>query len=141
MNRRIIQIIIATAVFAVTAAPALAAKGGNAGNSTSSITLVTMGTSAFSALAATSPTAGDNVTFSVQTTATDRPYILLNCYQGEDWIYTAQGFYSATTPPVFTLSSSAWTSGSATCTARMGKLNADGTRFTDLASTDFGVNG
>jgi hypothetical protein len=141
MNRRIIQIIVATAVFAVAATPALAAKGGNAGTSTSSITLVTMGSSALSAASSTSPRVGDNVTFDVQTTATDRPYILLNCYQGKDWVYSAQGFYSATTPPVFTLSSRAWTSGSATCTARMGKLNADGTRFTDLASTDFGVDG
>jgi hypothetical protein len=141
MYRRIIQIILATAVFAVAATPALAAKGGNTGSG-STITLVTLGSSAGTLSAqSASPKVGDNVTFDVQTAATDRPYILLNCYQGRNWIYGAQAFYSSTNPPIFTLSSSGWTSGTAECTARLGKLNADGTRFTDLASTTFSVSG
>ena len=143
MNRRIIHVIAATALFVGAATPALAAKGGNSGSGSSSITLVTLGSTGntFTAQATSAPRVGDNVTFDVQTTATDRPYILLNCYQGGEWVSTAQSFYSASNPPIFTLSSSAWTSGSASCTARMGKLNADGTRFTELASTTFAVSG
>ena len=144
MFRRISHIIVATAICAVAATPALAAKGGNSGSgSTSSITLVTLGATGntLTAQATSMPRVGDNVSFDVQTTATDRPYILLNCYQGGTWVSTAQGFYSASNPPVFTLRSSGWTSGAATCTARMGKLNPDGTRFTDLASTTFDVAG
>ena len=141
MYRRIIYVIAAVAAFAVTAGPALAAKGGGTGASGSTITLVTLGSSTFSAATTAGPSVGDNVTFAVQTSATDRPYILLNCYQGRDWVSTAQSFYSSTNPPIFTLSSSGWTSGAAQCTARLGKLNADGTRFTDLASTTFSVSG
>lgn len=140
MYRRIIYVIAAVAVFAVAAGPALAAKGGN-GTSGSTITLVTLGSSTFSAASTAGPAVGDNVTFDVKTAATDRPYILLNCYQGRTWVSTAQGFYSATNPPVFTLASPGWTSGAASCTARLGMLNADGTRFTDLAATTFSVSG
>ena len=143
MNRRLMLVIAATALFVGAATPALAAKGGNSGSGSSSITLVTLGSTGntFSAQATTAPRVGDNVSFDVQTSATDRPYILLNCYRSGEWIYASQGFYSASNPPVFTLSSSAWTSGGANCTARLGKLNPDGTRFTDLASTDFSVSG
>jgi hypothetical protein len=143
MKRRIVHVIAVTALFVGAATPALAAKGGNSGSGSSSITLVTLGSTGntLTAQASTSPRVGDSVTFDVQTSATDRPYILLNCYRTGEWIYASQSFYSATNPPLFTLSSSAWTSGGADCTARLGKLNADGTRFTELASTSFTVNG
>ena len=81
--------------------------------------------------------------FDVSTNATDRPYVLVNCYQNGTWVYAGQaGFWAgALFGQNFTLASTSWTSGAATCTARLGALNADGTRFRELASTSFNVTG
>ena len=135
MRRGIIIAASVTGALVVTAAPALAGKGG--GKAESTITLVTLSPSLASA-DAQAPHQGDAVAFEVSTTATDRPYILLNCFQGAVWAYSGQGFQSASL--AFTLASSVWTSGAAECTARLGALNADGTRFRELASTSFHVD-
>ncbi len=113
------------------ASPALAGKP----NSSSSIRLVMLSASA------SGPHWGDKVTFAVSTNASDRPYVLLNCYQNGVWLYAAQAGFYASYPfsQVFTLSSTAWTGGAADCKARVGKLNAYGTKFTELASTSFHV--
>ena len=113
--------------------PALAAKP----TSSSSIKLVLL-----SASVGSGPHWGNQVTFAVSTTATDRPYVLLNCYQSAVWVYAAQaGFYpSYPFSQVFTLASTAWTGGASDCKARLGKLNAYGTKFTELASTSFHVS-
>jgi len=116
----------------LTASPAFAAKP----TSSSSIKLVLL-----SASVGSGPHWGNQVTFAVSTTATDRPYVLLNCYQNGAWLYAAQAGFYASYPfsQVFTLSSTAWTGGAADCKARLGKLNAYGTKFTELASTSFHV--
>jgi hypothetical protein len=103
----------------------------------SSIKLVVLSASSVGS----APHWGNQVTFAVSTTATDRPYVLLNCYQNAVWVYAAQaGFYpSYPFSQVFTLSSTSWTGGAASCKARLGKLNAYGTKFTELASTSFQV--
>ncbi len=115
------------------ASPGLAAKP----TSSSSIRLVLLSASAVGSV----PHWGNQVTFAVSTTATDRPYVLLNCYQNGAWLYAAQAGFYASYPfsQVFTLSSTAWTGGAADCKARVGKLNAYGTKFTELASTSFHV--
>jgi hypothetical protein len=106
--------------------------------SSSSISLVMFSVSAIG----TGPHWGNQVTFAVSTNATDRPYVLLNCYQNGKWVYAAQaGFYpSYPFAQRFTLASTAWTGGAADCTARLGALNAYGTKFRELASTSFHVS-
>lgn len=121
--------------------------GAGGWKSSSSISLVVMsGSSGLTAASSPSARYGDEITFAVSSSATERPYVLLNCYQGSSWVYSGQaGFYpsfpSYPTSLMFTLSSSAWAGGPADCKARMGMLNADGTRFRELASTSFHVDG
>jgi len=103
-------------------APASAAPGGGSGkptggSSTSSIKLVLMNS-----------TDGvvnhnDDVTFTVATTATDRPFVGVRCYQGADFVYDG---YVGYFPDYmfdknwFTLGSPYWVDGQdATCTARL----------------------
>jgi hypothetical protein len=87
---------------------------------------------------ATSANYGDTVTFDVSTTQTDVPTVSLNCYQNGTLVYGASaGFYSSYPWPWaqnMTLSSSAWTGGSASCTATL-------TGSTVLATLNFPVNG
>ncbi len=132
MYRRITILALVATSLLLAAAPALARKPLR---SASSIDLVLLGSSAGL------PHYGQQVTFSVSTSATDRPYVLLNCYQNGVWLYAAQaGFYPAYPfSRVFTLASTAWTGGAADCTATLGVNNSDGTRFTKLASTSFHV--
>jgi hypothetical protein len=61
------------------------------------------------------------VTFNVSTTATDRPFVQLACFQGGTQVYSYQaGFYpDYRWSLVFTLSSNAWTGGAAECTANL----------------------
>ena len=104
------------------------------------------GSSNLAAASSLSARYGDEVTFAVSSSATDKPYVLLNCYQGSSWVYSGQAGFYASFPSypnslMFRLSSSAWPGGAADCKARMGMLNADGTRFRELASTSFHVDG
>jgi len=111
-------------------------KGGGGTTSSSTIRLVlldsTDGTAHF----------GQHVTFAVSTTATTRPFVSLNCYQGGSWVYTASvGFFADYAwPQQFTLSSGWWTSGAADCTAALYYTNSSGTRNTTLATLSFRVN-
>jgi hypothetical protein len=67
------------------------------------------------------PTHGDSVKFNVSGTATT-PFVSLVCHQGTTMVY-ALGGYPA--DHVFLLSSQAWTSGAAECTATV-YTGADG---------------
>src|SRR6266516_2779271 len=64
---------------------------------------------------------GHQVTFTVSTTATTEPHVGLKCSQNGVVVYAAQSGYYASYPwpwtQVMTLSSSAWSSGSAECVA------------------------
>src|SRR5216683_7718212 len=66
---------------------------------------------------------GQQVTFNVSTTATTEPHVSLKCSQNGVVAYSAQsGFYASYPWPwtqVMTLSSAAWTSGSADCVASL----------------------
>ena len=130
-------LLVATALsLLITASSAIAGNGNQ--RSSSSITLVQLSSAR---TAESGPVYGDQVTFDVST-ATDRPYVLLNCYRSGEWVYAAQaGFWASYPSKTFTLAAASWGGGPADCTARLGSLNNDGTRFRELASTSFSVTG
>lgn len=82
---------------------------------------------------------GQQVTFNVSTTATTEPHVGLKCSQSSVVVYSAQSGYYASYPwpwtQVMTLSSSAWTSGSAACVATLYYFS--GTSSVTLATLSF----
>jgi len=88
-----------------------------------------------------SPNWNDQISFNVSTTATDRPWVLLNCYQGGAWVSTATaGFFPAYAwAPNFTLSSGAWTGGAGNCTASL-YMNTSHGRTSTLKTLSFTVD-
>jgi hypothetical protein len=83
---------------------------------------------------------GQRITFNVATTATDKPFVSLNCYQGGVWLYSGSVGYFPSYPwaKEFTLANTSWTSGAADCTATL-YMTVDGTRTTTLATLGFHV--
>jgi len=83
---------------------------------------------------------GKQVTFEVSTTATDKPMVKLDCYQGTTYVYwSSAGFYADYPWPWarnFTLNSSYWTGGAADCIAEL-YYTKDGRRFTTLSKINF----
>ena len=139
LERRSIRRVVgalAVVLFLAAASPAEAGKGGDrgGGGGGSSLSLVLLDSA--DGLAHV----GQHVTFTVATTATASPFVSLNCYQSGVWVYTASaGFFAAYPwPQQFTLSSTAWMSGDADCTARLYSTK-DGTRTTTLATLAFHV--
>lgn len=127
--------VLALTLSLATASPALARGGhGGGGAGSSSVSLVLVDSS--DGLAHT----GQLVTFAVSTSATASPFVSLNCYQGGVWVYTASAGFFAAYPwsQNFNLSSTAWMSGAADCTARLYSTK-DGRRTTTLATTSFHV--
>jgi hypothetical protein len=124
-RRRPGLVLAAISVAAITllgaSSPALAAKGGGGGGGkpqaggTSSLELVLL--DAADGVA----NHGDRITFNLSTTATDRPYVSLRCYQDGAWVYAASVGYFDGYPwaKEFTLSSSSWPNGAGDCTARL----------------------
>jgi len=108
--------------------------GGGGGGSTSSLQLVLLDST--DGL----PHWGQRITFNVSTTATDRPFVSVNCYQGSVWVYADSVGYFADYPWVkeFTLAAASWPSGAADCTARLYSTK-DGTRTTTLATLSLHV--
>jgi len=82
------------------------------------------------------------VTFNVSTTATTEPHVSLKCSQNGVVVYSAQsGFYASYPWPwtqVMTLSSSAWTGGSAECVATLYYFS--GANSVTLATLSFTAN-
>jgi hypothetical protein len=87
---------------------------------------------------------GDQVTFTVSTTVTDRPMVKLYCYQAGAEVYWASaGFFPDYPWPWardFTLRSDYWTGGAADCTATL-YYSAGHNKFPTLATTSFHVEG
>jgi hypothetical protein len=118
---------------------ALAARGGGGGHkprpSTGSLTLVLLNST--DGL----PHWGQDVTFTVSTTATTEPHVSLKCYQDTVLVYTTQTGYYATYPwpwtQIMTLESGAWTSGGADCTATLYYFS--GTDVVTLGTLSFTV--
>ena len=115
---------------------ALAGKGngGGKGNDPSVINLVVLDSSDGV------PHWGNHVTFDVSTTATDQPYVTVDCYQNGVWVMTGtRGFYpDYLWGQTFALSSAGWTGGAADCNARLFTVAANG-KSTTLATTSFHV--
>jgi len=143
MLRRIAVLASFVGAFALAATTfAFAANGNGSKSSASSISLVLLAPAAATTASSSVPHWNDQVSFAVSTTATDRPYVLLNCYQNDVWVMASQaGFY--TLYPFgqnFTLASGAWRGGAAECTAILGMNSNGGTKFTKLAVTSFHVD-
>lgn len=87
------------------------------------------------------PNWGDSVRFNVSTTATAEPNVSLTCTQNGVVVYGATTGYYASYPwpwtQTMTLSSNAWQSGGANCTARLYYFS--GTSVIDLTSINFQV--
>jgi hypothetical protein len=83
------------------------------------------------------PHYGGQVTFKVSTTATDRPYVNLDCRQNGILVYSNQVGYFPSYPWVqyFGLSSSYWTGGAASCTATL--TYSTGRGWSSLATISF----
>jgi hypothetical protein len=133
--------LVALIVVVVVAGTALAAKGGNSSRhsgGTGTLALVMVE----DANADGAPNWNDRVTFAV-TASADRPYVSVDCSQAGAWVYTSSaGFFPEYPWPAnFTLGSSWWTSGAASCTARLYYANNGGTRTTTLATMTFAVGG
>ncbi|MBI2777059.1 MAG: hypothetical protein HYX57_07325 [Chloroflexi bacterium] len=131
--------LIALLIVGLVAGTALAAKGGGGGGKGGgggSLALVMVA----DANGNGAPNWRDTITFNVSTTATASPFVSVNCYQGSTWVLTASAGFFASYPWTknTTLSSSAWTGGSASCTARLYSTK-DGTRTTTLATLNFSV--
>jgi hypothetical protein len=144
MNRRIAHTAqIAALVLALAVVPiALAAKGGGkpsggGGSGTISLHLLNSG----DGLAHF----GQRVTFDVYTTATQYPWVTVDCYDAKGaWVYHASnGIFPTSLNQVFTLGSNTWTSGAANCTAYLQNWDNYGRHgsITNLASTNFHVYG
>ena len=78
------------------------------------------------------PNFNDQITFAVSTTATDKPYVNVVCYQGGTYVYGAWvGFYpGAWFGQTFDLSSDLWQGGAADCVARLVMWTRNGSQKT-----------
>ena len=121
LGRRValIALIFSFAILILGGAEVLAAKGGGhkpaAGTGTLSLVVLNSTDGV--------PHWGQQVTFKASTTATTEPHVGLRCSQNGVVVYSAQSGYYASYPwpwtQVMTLSSAAWTSGSADCVASL----------------------
>ncbi len=118
----------------------LAAKGGGGKpggttGGTGSLTLVMVTDANSNGL----PNWGDQVTFTVATTATSEPHVNVTCSQNGGVVYSAStGYYDGYPWPgtqIMTLQSQAWTGGSAICTAKLYYFS--GTSTINLTSISF----
>jgi hypothetical protein len=70
---------------------------------------------------------GQNVTFTISTSATTEPYVSLDCYQNGALVYGAMaGFFPSYPWPgsqIFPLASPSWSGGAASCTAKLYYFN------------------
>jgi hypothetical protein len=138
--------VLSLAVVALALVPAagLAAKGGNGGKPSGGGS--TGGGSSISGPFMVTDTntpglsRGDKVTFDVSTTATTRPWVNVNCYQGGKFVYGEwHGFYPEYLyGQTYTLGPTRmWQSGGADCTAAL--VSKDGNHDRILTSIGFYV--
>jgi hypothetical protein len=146
MKDRVAYVAMITAlVLAVLAPVALAARGGNGGKPSSgssdpnaTIELVPVTTSTDGLVHV-----GQKVTFKVFTTATQYPWVTVDCYSPSGaWVYHASnGIFPTSLGQDFTLASNSWMSGEADCTAWLQNWDSYSKRgtITNLKSTSFHV--
>jgi hypothetical protein len=131
--------LIVVLAFGLIAGSAHAARGGGGkggGSSSGSVSPVMVA----DANGNGSPNWNDQVSFEVVTTATDKPWVRLDCYRDGKWVSTAVHGFFPEYPwnPHYTLASGAWTSGAATCVAELYSVAPNGRNKT-LATTTFAV--
>ena len=143
VRTRALIVVLVLVMAAVSVTPALAAKrgggsGGNGGGTTtgsSSLALVLLNST--DGL----PHWGQQITFTVSTTATTEPHVSVTCKQNGAIVYSAAtGFFASYPWPwtqIMTLSSQSWTGGDADCAATLYAIS--GTKVTNLASLAFHV--
>lgn len=142
MNHRLAQVASLVTLLALALVPtALAGKGGHGGGGTT-----TSGTSSISAPKMVTDVGppglsyGDSVVFTVSTTATNQPYVNLQCFQNGVLVMNSWNGYFAdalNTSWNFGLGSPAWQGGAATCTAYLDMATSRG--WAQLTSTSFSV--
>jgi hypothetical protein len=138
----VVRIALAAAflAFALALVPAaLAGKGHGGGgttNSASSFSLVMLADANANGL----PNWGDQLTFSVSTSAS-YPAVELDCQQNGVWVYAqVVGFYPTYMwPQVYSLQSPNWTGGAADCTATLYTTGKNGSRTT-LATNSYHID-
>src|SRR5262249_24721118 len=137
---------IAALVLALALVPvAFAAKGGGKPGGGGTAGGTAGGTISLHLLSSTDGLAhvGQKVTFDVSTTATQYPWVIVDCYDASGaWVYHASnGIFATSLSQVFTLASNTWMSGDADCTAWLQNWDnsAKHHTITNLASTKFHV--
>jgi hypothetical protein len=80
------------------------------------------------------PNWGEHVTFAVETTVTEKPFVQLDCFQAGELVYAmSAGFWDGYRfTKTYTLSSSFWTSGAADCVARLFHVASNGKNVVDM---------
>jgi hypothetical protein len=140
MRKAFIAVALVTVV-AIVAGPATAGGNGRGGGKGGGKPSSGGGTISLVLLESTDGLAhhGQDVTFNVSTTATDRPFVALNCYQDGVWVYAASAGFFPDYPwsTNFTLSND-WFTSAGDCSARL-YMTKDGSRSTTLATLDFHV--
>ena len=116
-----------------------AAGGKKGGTTTLSLVVLEDGTTTRSTSEAL-PHWGGQITFDVATSATDKPYVNVRCYQGSAFVYDGWGgFYAGNwSGQIYTLSSTYWTGGEADCDAALVMFGKNG-RSRTLATRSFHV--
>lgn len=127
--------LITLLIFGLIASTALAGKGG--GPVKGSLAIVMVDDMNADGL----PNHAETVTFEVSTSATDKPYVNVRCYQGGAFVYDGwAGFYDAAWfGRDFTMSSTYWVGGAADCNARLVMWSRNGRERT-LADMTFHVD-
>jgi hypothetical protein len=143
---RLAPLVAALCILILVLVPAaLAGKGGGAGGKgnggggpkggSGSLTLVLVNS------ADTVPNWGEQITFTVSTTATTEPNVSVTCKQNGVVVYGATTGYYASYPwpwtQVMTLSSQSWTGGAADCVAQLYYIS--GMSTVNLSSLSFHV--
>ena len=138
----LIIVILVTGLLAV---PVFAAKGGGGGQGGGKPSAgggtITLAPLVYDANTNSLPNYGDRATFTLSTTATDKPWVQLDCYQGGTHVYQdRRGFFDGSlTGEVFNLgTTAAWQSGAADCTAWLQAYTRQG--WSNVASTSFHVD-
>lgn len=89
------------------------------------------------------PNWNDSITFTVSTTATDKPNVSVACYQSNTLVYAASTGYYASYPwpatQIMNLKSEVWTGGAASCTATLSYIDSSGVNSITLGSMSFRV--
>jgi len=141
-RQHLVFLIIGLFVLAVPSA--FAAKGGGGGSTTSagSSTIQLVMVSSARASTAAKPAYGDQVSYSVSTGRTDRPWTNTRCYQNgvlvlDDWRGMFDGYILSQTFPLGP--TQLWTGGAASCTGRLVSFDNGGEKT--LATTSFDVAG